>query len=164
MKARIDSTTYTRLVRLLMHKYGGGVEEDIKDAVQNAILQCLLLEPDFPTIKQSSAWLFVVAKNLLTDEWRRQKNRERLLSFALEVSEASEVIFDWQKVTILSSFNALPVDDQILLRLRDEGWRCDEIAIIVGSSIEAVKKRLQRARKRFAYQLSCRGYEMPHSH
>ena len=104
--------------------------------------------PDDP-----SAWLISVANNIVRDEYRTTRRREKLLAgwFATEdqtqgsPASDTQVLAGEREATIRRALGALRVRDQRLLVLRHEGFSYREIAEALGIAPASVGTLLVRA-------------------
>ncbi len=104
--------------------------------------------PDDP-----SAWLISVANNIVRDEYRTTRRREKLLAgwFASEDQAQSppatdaQVLAGERETTIRRALGALRLRDQRLLILRHEGFSYREIAEALGIATASVGTLLVRA-------------------
>ena len=119
--------------------------EDAEDVAQDALLRlwnmCDELTPPMVSLAR------VVVRNLCLDKLRREKPLLRLDTHETEDSPDEEV-GQWERIErLMTLIEALPTMQQTILRLRHvEGMEYSEIARITGSSEEAVRKALSRAR------------------
>ncbi len=104
--------------------------------------------PDDP-----SAWLISVANNIVRDEYRTTRRREKLLAgwFATEdqaqgsTATDAQVLAGERETTIRRALGELRVRDQRLLLLRHEGFSYREIAEALGIAPASVGTLLVRA-------------------
>ena len=103
---------------------------------------------------EARLWLFTVATNLFRDGARTRKRRERLLSVrpwtptALpRPDEAAERAATVKAVR--GALDTLAERDRQMLLMREEGFRYDEIAKVVGVAPGSVGTLLARAARRF---------------
>lgn len=117
--------------------------EDAEDAVQTVFYKYLLKQPEFKTKEHERAWFVRVTINQCKDSIRRQKNRT-----SLPIDEIIDLgVYDDQS-EILSALFSLPEQYKTPLILHYmEGFKVEEIAIMVGLSKSAVKMRLLRGRE-----------------
>ena len=119
--------------------------EDAEDVVQDALLRlwnmCDELTPPMVSLAR------VVVRNLCLDKLRREKPLLRLDTHETE-DPPDEEVGQWERIErLMTLIEALPTMQQTILRLRHvEGMEYSEIARITGSSEEAVRKALSRAR------------------
>lgn len=141
---------YPSLFRYL-HRLTG--DADIADDIaQEAFVR--LLKQSLPEA-EVRPWLFTVAMNLVRDHARKVERRNRLLTTAPalvttsalpdEVVERSEAV-----ASVRSVLDQLPPRDQQLLLMREEGFKYEEIARVVGVAPASVGTLIARALRRFA--------------
>ncbi len=138
-----------RLYRYLRTRTGS--EDDAADLVQQTFLKALDALPGYRDRGLPfAAWLFRIARNVLTDAHRRQSTvawdllPEALLPHAEEDPEA--LVVRREALTRLRALLVdLDADKRELLALRFAGGlSAREIAAIVGKSEAALKKQLSR--------------------
>jgi RNA polymerase sigma-70 factor, ECF subfamily len=141
---------YPSLFRYL-HRLTGD-PDSADDIAQEAFLKLLAHggEPD-----DARVWLFTVATNLVRDDARKSKRRERLLSAVPpEVQRRplpdEDVERSEQVAQVRQVLEQLPPRDRQLLLMREEGFKYDEIAQAVGVAPGSVGTLVSRALKRFA--------------
>jgi RNA polymerase sigma-70 factor, ECF subfamily len=107
-----------------------------------------------------TAWVFRIARNAITDHYRRNGRRREVLAAELDpVSDPSaDAWLDDQEATlselslcIRPLVDALPADYRRALELTDlEGHTQADAARIEGISLSGMKSRVQRGRRQFA--------------
>jgi RNA polymerase sigma-70 factor (ECF subfamily) len=107
-----------------------------------------------------TAWVFRIARNAITDHYRRTGRRREILTDELEpaADESADAWLDDQDATLaeLAScirplVDALPADYRRALELTDlDGHSQAEAARIEGISLSGMKSRVQRGRRQFA--------------
>jgi RNA polymerase sigma-70 factor (ECF subfamily) len=166
-----EEAAYEELVR----RYGGRllavarrflpVEEDARDAVQDAFLSAFRSIHSFEGHAQLSTWLhrIVVNASLMKLRTRRRKPEqsiEELLPGFLEDGHLERPASPWRseevdpaeraelRDLVMRSIHSLPEGHRNVLLLRDiEGLDTEEAAELLGISPGAVKTRLHRARQ-----------------
>jgi RNA polymerase sigma-70 factor (ECF subfamily) len=149
---------YPSLFRYL-HRLTG--DSDVADDIaQEAFVR--LLKQELPE-EEVRPWLFTVAMNLVRDHARKIDRRQRLLttapvmvsSFAPpdESVERSE-----QVQSVRAVLEQLSERDQQLLLMREEGFKYEEIAGVIGVAPASVGTLIARALRRFTelYQAQSR--------
>jgi RNA polymerase sigma-70 factor, ECF subfamily len=140
---------YPSLFRYL-HRLTG--DEDVaEDIAQEAFVR--LLRQSLPD-QEIRPWLFTVAMNLVRDRARRNERRQRLLTTAPslvtrpplpdENVERSERIDAVREV-----LERIPERDRQLLLMREEGFKYDEIAQVIGVAPASVGTLIARALRKF---------------
>lgn len=117
--------------------------DDAEDAVQETLLKYLTKAPEFNGEEHKKAWLIKVAANISKNMLMLRVRRD---TFSLE---------DFKNIGIcdcdidsLEVIMGLPPKYKFVLTLYYvEGYKCREIAEIVGISEDAVRKRLQKGRE-----------------
>lgn len=119
-------------------------EQDAYDAIQETFLKYLGTKTDFHDEKHEKAWLtrvnINICKNML--RFRRMHPTVEYETITLEYHEPAEN----EIMDALLKLN--PKDKEVLILYYIEGYSCQEMASILRLSESAVKKRLERARKR----------------
>lgn len=145
---------YPSLFRYL-HRLTGDADA-AEDIAQEAFVR--LLKQSLPE-DEVRPWLFTVAMNLVRDTARKTERRTRLLTTAPalvtptvlpdEGLERSERV-----ARVRAVLDQLSERDRQLLLMREEGFKYDEIAAVVGVAPASVGTLIARALKRFtdAYQ------------
>ena len=152
---------YPSLFRYLQRLTG---DADIADDIaQEAFVR--LLKQSLPDA-EVRPWIFTVAMNLVRDNARKVERRQRLLTTApvlvssmplpdAAVERAERV--DAVRVVL----DQLPERDQQLLLMREEGFRYEEIARVVGVAPASVGTLIARALRRFAELYEAQGRDDP---
>ena len=117
--------------------------DDAEDAVQETLLKYMTKAPEFNSEEHRKAWLIKVAANISKNMFK--------LRVKHSVVDPDEIrsfgIFENDFETFETIMN-LPKKYKIVLTLHyAEGYKCKEIANIIGISEDAVKKRLQKGRE-----------------
>jgi RNA polymerase sigma-70 factor (ECF subfamily) len=137
-----------RLVSILSRRFGVHRMELCEDAAQTALLQATRSWaselPDNP-----ASWLYRVAHNYVLDELRREKRDQRYLAEVRADYAQQEVHDDVLRLLFVCADPAIPPESQLVLALKTLcGFSTEEIALRLFQSVDAVHKRLQRARSR----------------
>lgn len=115
-----------------------------QDAVQETLLRIVRDRGRFRADGNFSGWLFTILRNICTDHQRRQSAYREKISHLAERVESYDVVrgkrLSWQDLEILAEDER----DVLILRLV-QGMTFAEIASAAGCSVEAAKKRAQRA-------------------
>lgn len=145
---------YPSLFRYL-HRLTGDADT-AEDIAQEAFVR--LLKQPLPE-NEIRPWLFTVAMNLVRDHARKTERRSRLLMAApalvTPMALPDEGVERAQRVErVRSVLDKLPERDRQLLLMREEGFKYEEIAAVVGVAPASVGTLIARALKRFsdAYQ------------
>ena len=131
-----------------------------EDLFQETMLIAWRKFDEFDSGESLSAWLRGIAKNLIRNAWRKQSNDrlvfdESTADVAQNTIEAVEMQGGdtWlERLSALSDcISRLPARSRELVTARYADKRtADELALSVGISAEAVRKRLQRIREQLA--------------
>ncbi len=135
-------TTYSpMLYRICVVMLGN--EADAQDAVQDTICRYLERRKEFRDGEHEKAWLIKVAQNRCRDMRRFQMRHPKI---SLEEVTASYEDPEYSQVLVELISLPLPVKEAVYLYYI-EGYKTTEVSEILGISVNAVKKRLQRGRK-----------------
>lgn len=140
---------YPSLFRYLQRLTG---DDDVAEDIAQESFVRLLRQP-LPEA-EVRPWVFTVAMNLVRDRARKNDRRQRLLTTAPELvrrpplpdedAERSERINVVRQV-----LSRLPERDRQLLLMREEGFKYDEIARVIGVAPASVGTLIARALKKF---------------
>lgn len=136
----------------IYNEYHGAVEtyfkkkvppSDVDDLVQQTFMKMWICIADMRPIRSYKSILFVTAKNVLVDFYRKR-------SIFISYDELSE-FFDIPSYDDIESHTeaklillSLSPDDKIIAAMKCEGYKSREIAKVVGISASAVRTRLQK--------------------
>lgn len=146
---RLFQEIHPHLFRYLYRLTGDADAAD--DVAQEAFVR--LIQQDLPEA-EVRPWLFTVATNLIRDRARKAERHLRLepdvpRGQALAAPDAAvqrgEVV-----AAVRRALLAVPARDRVMLLMREEGFRYDEIAQAVGVAPGSVGTLLARAGRRFA--------------
>jgi len=141
---------YPSLFRYL-HRLTG--DADIADDIaQEAFVR--LLRQNLPEA-EVRPWLFTVAMNLVRDHARKVERRQRLLTTAPALVSTGalpdEAVERSERVgAVRVVLDQLSPRDQQLLLMREEGFKYEEIAGVIGVAPASVGTLIARALRRFA--------------
>jgi RNA polymerase sigma-70 factor (ECF subfamily) len=148
---------YPSLYRYL-HRLTGDADA-AEDIAQEAFVR--LLRQPLPE-SEVRPWLFTVAMNLVRDRARKLDRRQRLLSSAPPlVSAMSRPDEDVERMESVASvrlaLESLSERDRQLLLMREEGFKYEEIANVIGVAPASVGTLIARALRRFVEVYRARG-------
>jgi RNA polymerase sigma-70 factor, ECF subfamily len=163
---KIYSAYHPKILRYLSRLVGADEAEDL---VQEVFIKASLALPRFRGESSLSTWLYRIATNTATDQFRRTtrpnprpNSSEDGNEDAFEKSICSQekpfpveqqVVSNEMGACIQRYVDQLPESYRTVLVLSDmEGLSGREIAQVLGVSLETVKIRLHRARKRLRDQ------------
>ena len=146
-----------RMVSILTRIFGFEHLETIEDAVQDTFIKALSSwrnkMPDNP-----EAWLTAAAKNRMIDIFRSigsEKNRKAIYFSGQASIQISELFLDHEiedsqlRMIFSACHPILDPKEQIAFSLKSiSGFSSKEIAASLLTSVDTIKKRLQRARKK----------------
>ena len=120
-----------------------GNEADAQDAVQDTICRYLECRKEFRDGEHEKAWLIKVAQNRCRDMRRFQMRHPQVT-----IDEITASYENPEYSQVLAELVALPLTVKAAVYLHYiEGYKTAEVSEILGISVNAVKKRLQRGRK-----------------
>lgn len=139
-------------IRELVENYGSMIfriaycillnKDDAEDAVQDTFMKYMTKAPEFNDEEHRKAWLIRVSANISKNMFKLRLRRHSLNLEGVKSAGISES--DFETFEIIS---ALPARYKTVMILHyAEGYKCSEIAEILGISEDAVKKRLQKGR------------------
>lgn len=145
----VFSRLYPSLNRYLLRLTGDADVAD--DLAQEAFVR--LLRQSIPEA-EVRPWLFTVAMNLVRDRARKTERRQRLLGSAPELvtrgPQPDEALERTEKVArVRAVLNELSERDRQLLLMREEGFKYEEIAKVIGVAPASVGTLIARALRRF---------------
>lgn len=118
-------------------------EHDAQDAVQETFVRYMEHAPVFQSKEHEKAWLTKVAANLCRDVYR-----SRMRHPTVNLDEVSQYCELPEQSEVLSELMKLPGKLKTVIYLYYiEGYKTTEIADLMGTSVNAVRKRLQRGRE-----------------
>jgi RNA polymerase sigma-70 factor (ECF subfamily) len=133
-----------------LHRLTG--DQDVaEDIAQESFVR--LLRQSLPEA-EVRPWLFTVATNLVRDRARKTERRQRLLMTAPELITRTplpdENLERSERIRAVRAVLAkLPERDRQLLLMREEGFKYDEIAQVIGVASASVGTLIARALKKF---------------
>jgi len=138
--------------RLLRHAEGLlGDTAEAEDTVQDALLKLWLLRAEWGRFRSLEAVAFITVHHLGLSVLRRRKFLSDVPVEEAEVLEAgveTALIRREEAAFLLQLIETLPSKQQAVLRLKHlEGMETADIARLIGSSEEAVRMNLSRARQ-----------------
>lgn len=132
-----------------------GTDDDARDVVQQTLLQLHRARNDYRPGSRLRPWLFTIAMNLVREHYRkRQRRREQSLD---QTARAAEPAVDPaeaedardRSARVRAALATLPEAQREVIELHwFENSPYDEIAVIVGASVAAVRVRAHRGYER----------------
>ena len=147
---------YPSLFRYLQRLTG---DDDVaEDIAQESFVR--LLRQTLPE-DEVRPWLFTVAMNLVRDRARKSERRQRLLTAAPNLVTRTplpdeDIERAEQIASVREVLERLPERDRQLLLMREEGFKYDEIARVVGVAPASVGTLIARALKKFVAEFEAR--------
>lgn len=148
---------YPSLFRYLQRLTG---DEDVaEDIAQESFVR--LLRQTLPE-EEIRPWLFTVAMNLVRDRARKHERRQRLLTSAPDLVTRTplpdEDVERAERIAAVRDvLERLPERDRQLLLMREEGFKYEEIARVIGVAPASVGTLIARALKKFVAEFEARG-------
>jgi RNA polymerase sigma-70 factor (ECF subfamily) len=157
-------TEYSDKLTLFLKRMVG--EEDAKDLVQEVFIRVMKSLDGFQGNSSISTWLYKIATNAALDKlksasYNKQKNTITSLDFINPLKVKTRHDYDEEynveyhllkeemNQCIADYLNRLPGNYKTIFMLREyEDYSVEEIAAIMGISVDNVKIRLHRARKK----------------
>ncbi|HKJ92503.1 MAG TPA: sigma-70 family RNA polymerase sigma factor [Longimicrobiales bacterium] len=140
---------YPALYRYL-HRLTGDADE-AEDVAQESFVR--LLRQSLPE-EEARPWLFTVATNLVRDRARKRQRHLRLSDSVPGPTREERPDVSAERADRIQRVRAalaeVPERDRMLLMMREEGFKYDEIARIIGVAPGSVGTLLSRALRRFA--------------
>jgi RNA polymerase sigma-70 factor (ECF subfamily) len=128
---------------------------DANDAAAQVFAVAWRKADDMPDGEATLPWLYGVARYEVSSAWRSQRRRrnlqEKLDGQARHPEPGPEVVVmrRAEQSELMAALGTLRAADQEVLRLRAfEGLTMHEVAVVLGCSVEAAKKRSARAMRR----------------
>lgn len=154
-RGTVDFDALFRTLYPSLHRYAHRMtgDEDVADDIAQEAFVRLLRRP-LPE-DEARLWLFTVATNLFRDRARTSKRRERLLAgtappMGTLPAPDAEAERGESVRKVRAALETLAERDRQMLMMREEGFRYDEIARVIGVAPGSVGTLLARALKRFA--------------
>lgn len=126
---------------------------DAEDVVQDTLIKYMECKKNFETEEHRKAWLIRVTINLCKNRLRFYRNHPKISMEQLSRYYESE-----EDKSVMEALLLLPRKyREVLLLHYVEGYRGKEIAVMLGLSEAAVRKRLERGRGRLGELLEEEG-------
>ena len=159
MELETFKITVLRLREKLMHISMRLTEDkaDAEDVVQEAFLKLWSIRDKLDDYQSVEALAVMVTRNLSLDKLRKKKDMEddsALWKVDSGAKTPAELLEEQDAVACVRRLiEQLPSLQQAIIRMKDvEGYEMVEIAEITGSTVEAVRVNLSRARKKVKEQ------------
>lgn len=142
---RYQALLYSLCYRLL------GTDDDAQDAVQAAFVRAFRGLSGYRRDSSLKTWLYRIAVNEAISTLRKRRKAPAELtdrSHAMRLPDASQAVEE--RLAVNAVLQKMTPDHRIILALRFwEELSYEEIAVVMGLSLSAVKMRIQRARREF---------------
>lgn len=127
-------------------------EEDAKDVTQEVLLKAYLNLGQLKTPHAFRSWLYTIASNECR-MWHRKHRSHEALEAEVEATAAHRGDLETQ-LTVKKEIDALPESQRLVVLMHYfSGFSLKEIGEFLGTSREAIKARLFRARQRLGLRL-----------
>ena len=131
---------------------------EAEDVVQDALLKLYAMRHRLDEQRSPEALAATIVRHLAIDALRH-KQRHPEVALNTNIIDSTEE-YDERIRAVLKLMDGLPSKQQIILRMKHiEGLECEQIAQIVGVSIDAVYQNLCRARRAILKEFKQRNYE-----
>jgi RNA polymerase sigma factor (sigma-70 family) len=149
---------YARLLGYSLRRTG---HAEASDVVAEVFLVAWRRLEEVPAGDAARLWLYGVARRVLANSARGRRRRERLVERArADLATTRDSASGGTEERVALAFARLRPDDRELLALFAwEGLDAADIAAVFGSSVNAIRIRLHRARRRFVGELERVGAE-----
>jgi RNA polymerase sigma-70 factor (ECF subfamily) len=153
---RGDESAQRELILAYQHRVAGFVyamtnrSDYVEDLSQQVFIKMVRAIDRLQAPAQFESWLFRLARNTCIDQLRRQKLRRIFLPFGEEhenIPEPPGAVDSEELDALRHALAQLRPQDRALLALVQEGRSHAEIAVVLSTSVAAVKARLHRARE-----------------
>ena len=147
-----------------------GSRESAEDIAQETFIRVHRSLASYSPQSKFQTWLYVIARNLCLNELRNNKNRAYSLDGMLETEDgempaqfadhnaadpANELVNKETLAKLIEVIESLPENQRTAVLLqRFDGLSYDEIAKVLGCSLQAVKSLLNRAKESLKDKLS----------
>jgi RNA polymerase sigma-70 factor (ECF subfamily) len=149
---------YSKKIFNLAYQFSGSYEA-AEDLTQEIFLKLYGSLPKFDFSRNFTAWLLILSKNYLIDQYRKTKYEktsrdeldERILSTSYKDGPEAEVLENENRKMVWEGFQHLSSEIRMAVILRDiQGKSYDEIAEILSLPLGTVKSRVNRGRLQLA--------------
>ena len=128
-------------------------EEDAKDVTQEVLLKAYLKLEQLKTPHAFRSWLYTIASNECR-MWHRKHQSHEALESEVETATIAHGSDLETQLTVKKEIDALPESQRLVVLMHYfSGFSLKEIGEFVGTSREAIKARLFRARQRLGMRL-----------
>lgn len=171
VRRQVDDDTFSdlyrqyrpQLLRYITHHFG---PRDADEITQEALTRALRSMDRDRTEAETWAWLIRVARNVAHDLARGRRICEATDDDAVLVNDVADdtalpepaALLNERRRLVRTALKTLPPSQRRILVLYEvDELNCPAIARLVGSTEDAVRKALQRARRRFAAEVRALG-------
>lgn len=142
----------TELRRFLSHRLSDS--HHAEDLLQDVFIKAMREGKRFCGLDSARAWLFEVARNVVVDHFRKQRDLVNVPDdLAVETDEPETI--DVMAICLPRALPELPDEDREAILLCDlQGMKQEDFARLKGLSLSGAKSRVQRARRRLRDHLT----------
>lgn len=148
---RLYSFYYPHLYTSLV--FISGSHEDTQEIIHEVFLKIWKSKEALTLVRSFEDYAYVLAKNLLFNQLRREKTGRRIIQALSEQlitnsgpAPDQEMLFKQYHQTAMAAIHLLPEQKRKVFLLRtQEGLKLDEIAAVMGIAVPTVKKHLYSA-------------------
>lgn len=148
MAVALRPTIVARCVRILS-------DDDLaEDIAQDTLLKLWSMGGELERFKSKESLALTIARNLCLDRLRSPASRGVALDGVMNLNSGApspeRVVEERESVSaVIQAMNSLPDSVRTIMNMRHvEGMETEEIAAMIGSSVESVRVSLSRGRKR----------------
>lgn len=127
---------------------------EAEDLLQDLFIKALRQGERFCSVSNARAWLFEVARNMVSDRYRKSKPQIAFPDDLPALETETEVVDSLASCLPKALRELSPEDGEVLTMCDLEGMTQEAYAQLKGLTLPAAKSRIQRARKRLKTHLS----------
>jgi RNA polymerase sigma factor (sigma-70 family) len=165
-EARYQRTYRQHHEAVLRYCFRRTARDDAPDAAAEVFVVAWRRLDDLPSGDETLPWLYGVARRVLSNRWRSDRRRARLLRRVRSIAPGqpvepeSVVVQREEDQQVHDALDRLRAGDREVLRLAAwEGLSTREISLVLGCTPQAAEKRLYRAKGRLAHELGVEAHE-----
>lgn len=167
--AQGDSVAFERILRRhesrLVNWLRGWYFNDAEDVSQEVFIRVFMKASSY-TPGDFTAWIYRIARNILTDRSRRNQRRESTMPkasedfedfvarYAVEKSDPAKIVEHRDEMeSVKAALESAPEEQSDVIYCFAEGWSLPEIADMAGTCLATTKGRLRLGRRKIAERL-----------
>ena len=154
---------YGKLFAALLNQFGADYISEIEDAIHNSLLKSLKIRSQNTILKNMENWLFIVARNDLLNQIKKDKEINSFSAQHMEgyAAESCQTDLRLQTVLFISAVENISSQAKILFALKDIfGLSISEISRCTLMGKEAVYKSIARTKKNIQSQFKGKTVEL----